>query len=156
MRDGACMEQEHTTTRETTDETASETTATESTTSPLWDRPVEGRLIGGVAAGLAERMQVAPWLIRALFGIATIASGAGILIYFVLWLFMPDRSTGRSIADGAGFRPANLDSPSRVVGAVLVVLGAAVLVGAVGLLDSPLVIALLLAGAGFALINSKR
>jgi phage shock protein PspC (stress-responsive transcriptional regulator) len=143
------MEQEQTTTE------SGPADARGNTSSALWDRPVEGRVIGGVAAGIGERMRVAPWLIRVLFAIATIANGAGLLVYFVLWLLMPDRSSGRSILDGSSLKLGPVDSPARIAGVVLVIVGAAILLSASSILGRPLLLAILLGAAGVVLINSR-
>ena len=42
-------------------------------------------VVGGVAAGLAHRAGVDPFLIRASFVVLCLARGAGILLYLVLW-----------------------------------------------------------------------
>ncbi len=55
-------------------------------------RSEKNRVVGGVAAGLAEYLDLDPTLIRALFVIVTILGGSGILVYLVLWLIMPSYS----------------------------------------------------------------
>ena len=59
-------------------------------------RPQEGRLLGGVCAGVAERFEMDPWAVRALF-VATLVviPGSQLLVYPILWAFMPD---GRAVA----------------------------------------------------------
>ena len=49
-------------------------------------------MIGGVAAGIADYLNVDPVLIRLLFVLAALFGGHGILIYFILWLIMPEES----------------------------------------------------------------
>lgn len=149
-RDADPMEHEQTTTESGNAESR------QSKTSAMWDRPVEGRMIGGVAVGIAERMRVAPWLVRTLFAIASIGQGAGVLLYFVLWLLMPDRSSGRSVIDDAGFDIGPINSPARVAGVISIVLGVAVLLAATSFLSKPLLAAIVLAGAGVALIGSRN
>jgi phage shock protein PspC (stress-responsive transcriptional regulator) len=53
-------------------------------------RPRNGRIIGGVCAGLARRFGLDPWIARLIF-VATllIIPGSQILIYPVLWVLMP-------------------------------------------------------------------
>ena len=60
------------------------------------------RLVGGVAGGLAEAFHVPVWLVRLLFILAMLPGGVpGVLIYFVLWLVLPqDRSLDRRAAPG--------------------------------------------------------
>ncbi|MCK5800090.1 MAG: PspC domain-containing protein [Deltaproteobacteria bacterium] len=60
--------------------------------SPLGvDRPLEGRILAGVCAGLAERFQVDATLLRLAALILLLASGLGLLFYLVLWALTPSR-----------------------------------------------------------------
>jgi phage shock protein C len=53
-------------------------------------RPVQGRVIGGVCAGVGRRFGIGPWLTRLLFIVTLIVlPGSQILIYPVLWILMP-------------------------------------------------------------------
>ena len=54
-------------------------------------RPVEGRLIAGVAQGAAEQLRLDPVVIRLAFVLLTVVSGIGIVAYAALWLFTPSR-----------------------------------------------------------------
>ena len=57
-------------------------------------RPREGRLLGGVCAGLGRRFGLDPWVARLLFVlILLIIPGSQILIYPVLWILMPSEET---------------------------------------------------------------
>lgn len=51
------------------------------------------RWIAGVCGGLGETTAAPAWLYRLLFTLVTLAGGAGILIYVLMWIFVPlDRS----------------------------------------------------------------
>jgi len=52
-------------------------------------RPVRGRLIAGVCAGLAKRFSTSPTLVRGLFLLSMLLPGPQILIYIALWVIMP-------------------------------------------------------------------
>ena len=53
-------------------------------------RPRNGRLLGGVCAGLGERFGISTWTARLLFVLVLmVIPGSQILIYPVLWLLMP-------------------------------------------------------------------
>jgi phage shock protein C len=53
-------------------------------------RPLQGRVLGGVLAGLAQRFGLDPWTARLLFFvILLIIPGSQILIYPLLWILMP-------------------------------------------------------------------
>lgn len=52
-------------------------------------RPTEGRIIGGVCAGLARRWGMSPGKVRLLAVLSCILPGPQVLIYLALWLIMP-------------------------------------------------------------------
>ena len=53
-------------------------------------RPRQGRILGGVCAGLARRFGIAPWAMRILFIVTLIViPGSQIIIYPILWILMP-------------------------------------------------------------------
>ena len=57
-------------------------------------RPREGRVLGGVLAGLGQRLGLAPWTARLLFVLLLmVLPGSQILIYPVLWVLMPSEET---------------------------------------------------------------
>ena len=57
-------------------------------------RPRRGKLVAGVAAGLARRYGVSPTLVRVLFVASMLLPGPQILAYIALWIIMPKE--GRS------------------------------------------------------------
>jgi phage shock protein PspC (stress-responsive transcriptional regulator) len=57
-------------------------------------RPQEGRVLGGVIAGLARRFGIAPWPARLLFLLLLmVIPGCQFLIYPILWILMPSEET---------------------------------------------------------------
>lgn len=57
-------------------------------------RPQEGRVLGGVCAGLGQRFGIAPWPARLLFVLVLmVIPGSQILVYPILWLLMPSEET---------------------------------------------------------------
>ena len=53
-------------------------------------RPRQGRILGGVCAGLAQRFGIAPWAMRILFVVTLIViPGSQIIVYPILWILMP-------------------------------------------------------------------
>lgn len=50
----------------------------------------EGRMVLGVAAGIANYVNVDPVLVRLLFVLLALASGWGVLIYIILAIVMPE------------------------------------------------------------------
>ena len=56
-------------------------------------RPSDGRVLGGVVAGLGRRLGIAPWPARILFVLVLLLiPGSQILIYPILWILMPSES----------------------------------------------------------------
>lgn len=71
-----------------------------------------GKMIGGVAAGLADYLEIDATIVRLLFVLATFFHGAGLLIYIVLWIAMP-AGTGYRVRPGqpGGVNPVSPGSP---------------------------------------------
>ncbi|WP_156960205.1 PspC domain-containing protein [Amycolatopsis taiwanensis] len=52
-------------------------------------RPIHGRKVAGVAAGIGNRYGIDPVLVRVAFVTATIFGGAGVSLYLLSWLLFP-------------------------------------------------------------------
>ena len=61
-------------------------------------RAKDDRMIAGVAAGLAGHLDIDPTIVRVVFGALTIFGGAGILLYCIAWLTIPDEGQVNSAA----------------------------------------------------------
>jgi phage shock protein C len=70
-------------------------------------RRKENSLIGGVCSGIADYLSINPLWVRLFFVIWTVAGGASILIYFILWVVMP--------AEGDS-TPIDLNTRLRTIG----------------------------------------
>ena len=57
--------------------------------SPALVRPKEGRVIAGVAAGLADRFGMSRTAMRVLFVVLTVL-GFPLLVYPILWIVIPE------------------------------------------------------------------
>ena len=57
-------------------------------------RPRRGKLIAGVAAGLARRFGVSATLVRVAFVASMLLPGPQILAYIALWIIMPKEPRG--------------------------------------------------------------
>ena len=77
-------------------------------------RSTSDRYIAGVAGGLGRHFDIDPTIIRVLLAVLTFFGGAGVLIYGVIWLFVPE--------DGEESAPVELNP--EVLRIVLVVSGA--------------------------------
>ena len=58
----------------------------------------EDRWVGGVCAGLAERIGWSPVLVRALMAASTVVFGFGLAFYALAWFLLPDDYDGRILA----------------------------------------------------------
>ncbi len=57
-------------------------------------RPQQGRVLGGVCAGLGQRFGIAPWTARLLFFLLLmVIPGSQILVYPILWILMPSQES---------------------------------------------------------------
>ncbi len=64
-------------------------------------RPKEGRLVGGVCAGIARNMDLDVTLVRVIAAALVLFAGAGPLIYLVAWAIIPNEEDGSSFAADA-------------------------------------------------------
>lgn len=61
------------------------------------ERPREGRLLAGVCAAFAYRLEIDVTLLRLAFLVLALASGLGLLLYILCWLLLPgDAAEGRA------------------------------------------------------------
>lgn len=76
--------------------------------------------IGGVAAGLAQRLGIDPAIVRGVFVVLTVLGGLGMIAYGAAWLLLPAQEDGRiHLEDAFGGRLDNLGLAGGV-GMVLV------------------------------------
>jgi signal transduction histidine kinase len=113
-------------------------------------RQQEGRLIGGVAAGISARTCVGVNLIRAAFVFSSLLSGFGVAVYVLAWLFVPAAGEDGSIASRAmaDRRGIALAAAAASLLALILFFASLLKVGWLGSLSWPPVIAL----AGLVLI----
>lgn len=64
---------------------------------PLY-RPVHGRMLAGVAAGIAQYLGVDVNVVRIVFAVLTFVGGAGVPVYLAGWLLIPDEGASQSVA----------------------------------------------------------
>lgn len=143
-------------------------------------RDARGGVIGGVAAGFGEYLEVDPVLVRLAFVLLSFVHGIGVLFYLACWFVVPRRDAvlpGAPMA-GTGFaevrevgaqlageaRAASPDATSAqlAVGSVLVLLGALFLAHNLDWLDWPrwmrfdVLWPLLLVALGLGLVAKSR
>lgn len=49
-------------------------------------------ILGGVCAGLGQYLGIDPTWVRLFFVLITLAGGAGVLVYIILWIVVPEES----------------------------------------------------------------
>jgi phage shock protein PspC (stress-responsive transcriptional regulator) len=67
-------------------------------TKRLYRKP-EGQMVAGVCTGLADYLGVDVTIVRLGFAALTIFGGAGILLYLIAWLVVPQEGEKGSIAE---------------------------------------------------------
>jgi phage shock protein PspC (stress-responsive transcriptional regulator) len=108
-------------------DTTTNTQATTTIKSRL-ERPTQGRVLGGVAAGVADHTGSSVGLVRLGFLVAALFGGFGIVLYLAAWALLPESAADNSVAE-KWLR--NLTTPGKRAGAFLIgIAGLVILVGA--------------------------
>jgi phage shock protein PspC (stress-responsive transcriptional regulator) len=63
------------------------------------ERPIEGRWVAGVAAGLADYFGLDAGLVRVIFVLTAAFGAIGLLAYVAAWLLVPEQGEQTSIAE---------------------------------------------------------
>jgi signal transduction histidine kinase len=113
-------------------------------------RQQDGRLVGGVAAGISARTGISVNLVRTAFVFSSLLSGFGVAVYVLAWLFLPaagenSNIAGRAMADRRGIA---LAAAAASLLALVLLIASVLHVAWLGSLSWPPVIAL----AGLVLI----
>ncbi|MFJ6568078.1 PspC domain-containing protein [Streptomyces sp. NPDC091292] len=61
-------------------------------------RPTNGRMIGGVCAGLARRFGISASTMRVIFVVSCLLPGPQFLLYLALWMLLPSEKVSREAA----------------------------------------------------------
>lgn len=61
-------------------------------------RPVQDRMLAGVASGIARYLGVDVTLVRIAFAVLTFLGGAAVPVYLAGWLLIPEEGSDQSIA----------------------------------------------------------
>jgi signal transduction histidine kinase/phage shock protein PspC (stress-responsive transcriptional regulator) len=80
---------------------------------PPLRRATEGRLVAGVASGLAEHLGVDTWLVRLGFVLLAFSGGAGLVAYAAFWALVPLARDPRDGSAEAGTAPAGTATGER-------------------------------------------
>ncbi len=71
----------------------------DTTTDRKLRRTREGRMIAGVCSGAAEFLGVDANLVRLGLGVFTLFGGAGVALYAIAWILIPEEGAQKSIAE---------------------------------------------------------
>ncbi len=116
--------------------------------SPELVRPVEGRILAGVAQGLADNFGISKELPRIVFVITTFMGGLGLALYAAGWFFIRSEDEPESIADrffaGAGTSRSWIGIGLMVLAGVIILSNLTFLSGEVVWAGAFLVVGLLL------------
>ncbi len=98
-------------------------------------RPINGRILAGVCAGIADWIGLDATLIRLIFLVLGFMTGSGLLIYIILWVIIPSANESPNVQGDWSYRAGqmrddfiqatskpNMDA-MKLVGGVLVTLG---------------------------------
>ena len=117
-------------------------------------RVSRGRLLAGVARGLAEHLGVDVLIIRALFVVLAASGGAGLMMYGAFWVFAPLQPDPAEARDGerdAGGRAQQELGMLLALGSLA--LGGALLLSALGIgLNPGLAVPLVVVGVGVVIL----
>ncbi|AKL67554.1 PspC domain-containing protein [Streptomyces goshikiensis] len=61
-------------------------------------RPRDGRMIGGVCAGLARRFGMSAKTMRVIFVLSCLLPGPQFLVYLALWVLLPNEKASANAA----------------------------------------------------------
>jgi signal transduction histidine kinase/phage shock protein PspC (stress-responsive transcriptional regulator) len=119
---------------------------------PRLYRAADGRVAAGVAQGLATHLALNPLHVRIAFAALTIFNGFGIVVYLALWAVVPQEP----LLPGAPPRRRRGFERGTAVALVAITAGGLLLARGIPLLgDNILLVPLLLAGAGLAVLWSQ-
>jgi phage shock protein C len=83
-------------------------------------RSRKNRIIAGVCGGFAEYFNVDPTLVRLIWVLITLAWGAGLLLYIIAWLIIPEEE-GKTESEEKPLQ--NAEGLKVLVGGLLIFLG---------------------------------
>jgi phage shock protein C len=125
-------------------------------------RSADDEVIAGVCGGLGRYLGIDPVVIRIAFVVLALVGGSGILAYIIGWLVIPQEESGgstrQSVGDptGAERTGSAVGSGSALIGALLVVVGAALLLDQVVPGFRSVLGPLLLIGLGLVVLGKIR
>jgi phage shock protein PspC (stress-responsive transcriptional regulator) len=104
----------------------------------MWERPVNRKIVAGVASGISEGIGVAQIWVRIAFIVLAFTAGIGFILYGIGWLVMPRQGRDESIVDRIVDRA---NEPKEWVSIGLVALGVLLLAGNLDLISNDIILA---------------
>jgi signal transduction histidine kinase len=123
-------------------------TAPEARRYPRLYRASDGRLVAGVARGLAEHLGVPTVWVRIAFVLLSFSGGAGLVMYAAFWVVVPQRGSDTDEDDSPSARDRDL---LVLLGIGAVAVGAASIAARQGL-GSAFLVPIMVAGVGVAVL----
>jgi phage shock protein PspC (stress-responsive transcriptional regulator) len=115
-------------------------------------RAVDDRILGGVAVGIARRLDLPTWLVRVLFIIFSFGGGLGLAVYAAFWVFIRSEDEPDTIAERFLSRTTSIGS---WVGIALIFVAILVLLDNVPLLSGGVIWAVGLLAIGLLLYSGE-
>src|SRR6059058_5246650 len=117
-------------------------------------RPIDRKIVAGVCAGLGDYFDVDPVLFRVGFIVLTLFGGLGLIAYGAAWWIIPPVASAAGVTHPRSERALRrLQRSPRWVGIALLVVGAALLIGQIGVWHAPIVWGIVLIALGVLLFR---
>lgn len=120
------------------------------------DRPLRrstsGKVLAGVASGIALRLDIPAWVVRLAFIVLSFGGGLGIALYVAGWLLIPADDETETVAHGLFGR---IQGGSDWMGVVLVGIGVLIAASSIDFIRGDLAIAVFLAVVGVMLYRGE-
>ena len=87
-------------------------------------RSTSDKVVAGVAGGLGRYLGIDPVILRVAFVVLTLAGLAGVLVYIIGWIAIPEEKPGEQVGTA---QHSSGNTARMVVGGLLILVGGAVL-----------------------------
>lgn len=112
----------------------------------------DGRILGGVATGIARKFDVPLWLIRLAFILLATVGGLGFALYGIAWLAVRDETESEPIASRLVRR---IDGSTGWIGVALITIAALIVVDQIGFVRGDIAAAIVLGVLGVLLYRGE-
>jgi phage shock protein PspC (stress-responsive transcriptional regulator)/predicted membrane protein len=112
----------------------------------------EGRVLGGVATGIARKFDVPLWLIRLAFVVSAIFGGFGFALYAIAWLAVRDETESEPIATRLIRR---IDGSTGWIGVALIGVAVLIVIDQIGFVRGDIAAAIVLGVVGVLLYRGE-